>query len=262
MKHQEIAKVAANTKIAPEHFRLTLAVPKISSESVPGQFIMVKCSDSADPLLRRPLSLNRIDQAKGTIDILFRVIGHGTRLLSELEPGEDLDIIGPLGNGFNIDTSKEVAVLVGGGAGIAPLLSLAKAIKTKVKAVYAMIGANSINSVLCDEDFKELGCEVVVSTDDGTYGKKGLITQVLLEVISSKLSPTNTYMYACGPRPMIKELQSISAQYKIPCQVSLEEWMACGFGSCNGCAVNTKSGYKKVCSDGPVLDVRELIWQK
>jgi dihydroorotate dehydrogenase electron transfer subunit len=262
MKHQEIAKVAANTKIAPEHFRITLAVPKISRESVPGQFIMVKCSDSSDPLLRRPLSLNRIDQAKGTIDVLFRVIGKGTRMLSEIEPGGDIDIIGPLGNGFMIDKSKDVAIIVGGGAGIAPMLALAEQLTKKVKAVYVLIGANNINSVLCEEDFKELGCEVVVSTDDGTYGKKGLVTQVLLDVIGSKLSPTNTIIYACGPRPMIRELESISSQYKIPCQVSLEEWMACGFGSCNGCTVNTKNGYKKVCSDGPIFDVRELLWQK
>jgi len=262
MKHQEIAKVLANTKVAPEHFRITLAVPKIARESSPGQFIMVKCSDSSDPLLRRPLSLNRIDQAKGTIDVLFRVIGNGTRLLSEIEPGEDLNIIGPLGNGFNIDTSKEVAIVVGGGAGIAPMLALAEEAKKKVKAVYALIGTNNINSVICEDDFKGLGCEVVVSTDDGTYGNKGLITQVLLEVISSKLSPTNSTMYACGPRPMIKELESISSQYNIPCQASLEEWMACGFGSCNGCTVKTKSGYKKVCSDGPIFDVKELLWQR
>ena len=221
MKHQEIAKVLANTKVAPEHYRITLTAPKISRESTPGQFIMVKCSDATDPLLRRPLSLNNIDKDKGTIDVLFRVIGKGTRMLSEIEPGEDLDIIGPLGNGFIVDRSKEVAIVIGGGAGIAPMLPVAAEAVRKVKVVYALIGANNINSVLCEEDFKALGCEVTVSTDDGTYGKKGMVTQILLELIDSKLAPTNTYMYACGPRPMIKELQGISTQYKIPSQVSL-----------------------------------------
>ncbi len=262
MKHQEIAKILENTKAAPEHFRLKLAAPKISRESMPGQFIMIKCSDSTDPLLRRPISFNRIDRNKGTIDILFKVVGNGTRLLSEKEPGEDLDIIGPLGNGFTIDTSKELAILVGGGAGIAPLLSLAKDLIPKTKGRYALIGANNINSVICEEDFKSLGCETIVSTDDGTYGKKGLITGILLDIIGSKLSPVNSCIYACGPRPMIKELESISAQYKIPCQVSLEEWMACGIGACNGCTVKTKQGYKKVCSDGPVFNVGDLLWQR
>ncbi len=260
MKHQEIAKVLEIEKAAPEHFRVTLAAPRISRESIPGQFVMIKCSDGSDPLLRRPISLNKIDQAKGTIDILFRVIGKGTRLLSEVEPGGDLDIIGPLGNGFKIDASKEVAILVGGGAGIAPLLSLAKEISVKTKARYALIGANNISSVLCEEDFKDLGFETTVSTDDGTYGIKGKVTDMLLEVIDSKLSPINSHIYACGPRLMVKELESISTQYKIPCQVSFEEWMACGFGSCNGCTVKTKSGYKKVCSDGPIFNAGEILW--
>jgi dihydroorotate dehydrogenase electron transfer subunit len=262
MKHQEIAKVLDNKKLAPEHFRITLAAPKIAREAGPGQFIMIKCGNSSEPLLRKPISFNRIDKGKGTIDLLFRVVGTGTRILSEIEPGEDLDIIGPLGNGFKIDASKDVAILIGGGAGIAPLLSLAKDIAPKIKAKYALIGANNINSVLCEDDFKELGFETVVSTDDGTYGIKGIVTDILLELISSKLAPLDTAIYACGPRPMIRHLEEISSQKGIPCQVSLEEWMACGFGACNGCAVNTKQGYKKVCSDGPIFNAGELIWQR
>ena len=262
MKHQEIAKVLENKKVAPEHYRISLAAPKISSVALPGQFVMVKIGDGSDPLLRRPLSFNRIDQTKGTIDILFKVVGKATRLLSELEPGEDLDIIGPLGNGFDLNIAKELAIVVGGGAGVAPLLSLAKELKNKAKAVYALIGANNINSVVCEEDFKALGIETTVSTDDGTYGIKGLISDVLLNVIGSKLSPVNSCIYACGPRPMVKALESISLQYKIPCQVSLEEWMACGIGACNGCIVKTKQGYKKVCSDGPVFNAEDILWQR
>jgi dihydroorotate dehydrogenase electron transfer subunit len=262
MKHQEIAKVLENKKAAPEHYRITLAAPKISSVALPGQFVMVKIGDGSDPLLRRPLSFNGIDRAKGTIDILFKVVGKATRILSEIEPGEDLDIIGPLGNGFNLNNTKELAIVVGGGAGVAPLLSLAKELKTKGKAVYVLIGANNINSVVCEEDFKVLGIETTVSTDDGTYGIKGLISDVLINVVGSKLSPANSCIYACGPRPMIKALENISAQYKIPCQVSLEEWMACGIGACNGCTVKTKQGYKKVCSDGPVFNVEDILWQR
>jgi len=261
MKHQETAKLLANTKIAPDHYRITLSASRISKEAIPGQFIMAKVGSGTDPLLRRPLSFNLIDREKGTIDILFKVVGKGTGMLSEMGPGMDLDIIGPLGNGFKLDTSKEVAVIVGGGVGIAPMLALANEAKKKIKAVYALIGANNINSVICEDDFRKIGCETIVATDDGTYGNKGLASELLLAVISSKLSPINTHIYACGPRPMIKALEDISSQFNVPCQVSLEEWMGCGFGACNGCTVNTKNGYKKVCSDGPVFDSKELLWQ-
>lgn len=262
MKHQEISKVLSNDKVAPEHFRITLAAPKISREALAGQFIMVKISNSTDPLLRRPISFHKIDPIKGTIDILFRVIGKGTRLLSEVTPGEDLDIIGPLGNGFTLDRTKDIALIIGGGAGIAPMLALAEVATRKDKSARVLIGANNINQVLCEDDFKLLGCDVIVATDDGTYGKKGLITNVLIEELGPKLSSANAVIYACGPRPMLKALEGISAQYKIPCQVSLEEWMACGIGACFGCTVSTKNGYRKVCSDGPVFDIKELIWQK
>jgi len=262
MKHQEFAKVLENKKIAPEHYRLTLISPKIAKEAVPGQFIMIKCSDGYDPLLRRPISLHDIDRSKNTIDILFRVIGKGTRMLSEIEPGEDLDIIGPLGNGFKIDTSKDIAVLIGGGVGIAPLLALAKDMKSKEKGIYALIGANNISQVLCEEEFKSLGCETLVTTDDGTFGKKGLITDILIDLLDSTVADKHVEIYACGPRPMVKALEDLTIEYKVPCQVSLEEWMACGIGTCNGCTVMTKNGYKKVCSDGPVFDIKELIWQK
>jgi dihydroorotate dehydrogenase electron transfer subunit len=194
--------------------------------------------------------------------VLFKVVGNGTRILSEIEPGEDLDLIGPLGNGFTIDASKELAIIVGGGAGAAPLLCLAKELKGKTKGVYALLGANNMNSVLCEEDFKALGIDTTVATDDGTYGLKGLITDVLLDVIGSKLSPLKCCIYACGPRPMVKALGAISAEKDIPCRVSLEEWMACGIGACNGCTVKTKQGNKKVCSDGPVFDAGDIAWQR
>ncbi len=260
MKHQEIAKVLANVKVAPEHYRLTLLSNKISRESLPGQFIMARCSDGTDPLLRRPISLNRIDTAKGTIDILFRVAGNGTRLLSEKDPGSDIDIIGPLGNGFKIDPNKQVAILVGGGAGIAPLLSVAKDLTRKTKANYALIGANSRDSVLLENDFKDLGFQTAVSTDDGSYGTKGTVVDILMSLVSSNFSPANAQIFACGPKPMIRALEDVAMEYKVPCQVSLEEWMACGVGSCFGCTVKTKQGYKKVCSDGPIFNAGDILW--
>jgi dihydroorotate dehydrogenase electron transfer subunit len=258
MKHQEITKVLDNVKVAPEHYKLTLSSQRISKESNPGQFVMVKCGTATDPLLRRPISLHNIDRTMGKIELLYRVVGKGTLMLSEKKPGEDVDIIGPLGNGFKIDLTKDVAIIIGGGAGIAPLYALAKNLISKVKAVYVLIGANNINAVLCEDDFKKLGCETVVTTDDGTYGKHGLVTDILLDIIDSKVVALHSHVYACGPRPMIKSLQSISHERMIPMQVSLEEWMACGIGACNGCTIETKKGLKKVCSDGPVFDIGDL----
>lgn len=260
MKYLETAKVLKNSKIAPEHCRLTLKAPKIAKEAIPGQFVMVKGWTSTDPLLRRPISFNRINKKKGTIELLFRVIGKGTQILAKLETGDELDLVGPLGNGFEEFAVKKNAILVGGGAGIAPLLALAESIISKDVKVYALIGANSKESVLIKKDFAELGCKVLVSTDNGSAGKKGKATDLLVDLLKSGLSLYATQAFACGPRPMIKTLMEIAGKFKVPVQVSLEEWMACGIGACFGCTVKTRKGNKKVCSDGPVFNIEEIAW--
>ena len=259
MKYQETAKVHKNDKIAPEHFRLTLRSPKIAKEAIPGQFVMVRCGASTDPLLRRPISFNRINKKKGTIDLLFRVIGKGTKMLAGLEAGSEIDLVGPLGNGFEEFAVKKNAVLIGGGAGIAPLLALAESIISKDVKAYALIGGNNKVNVLTKKDFADLGCKVLVSTDDGSAGKKGRVTDLLLDLLKG-LSLYSTQVFACGPRPMIKTLTEIAAQFKVPVQVSLEEWMACGIGACFGCTVKTRKGNKKVCSDGPVFNIEDIAW--
>jgi len=260
MKFQEDAKVIESSQSAPHHYRISLLAPKISKNAIPGQFVMVKCGNgSYDPLLRRPLSIHSI--GKDTIELLFKVIGKGTAFLSELKKNDIVNIIGPLGNGFSVNKNVKEAVLLGGGVGIAPLLSLAETIKGKIKAVYAVIGANSQREILCKDRLRTLGAEVIITTDDGSEGIKGYATDVLPELLDSKLSADNAQIFACGPRPMYGKLRTISLEYKVPCQVSLEEWMACGIGSCNGCTVETKSGYKKVCKDGPVFDIGEIKWQ-
>lgn len=260
MPIEEKAKIIASEQVAQNHFKITFYSPYISSHAEPGQFLHVRCGTGTFPLLRRPISIHNIEKDKNEVQILVKTVGTGTKLLSQLRLGDRIDLLGPLGNGFKINTSKKVAVLVGGGYGIAPLFYLAKELKDKIKAIYAFIGAKSKDSVLCEEDFKGLGVEVVIGTEDGSAGRKCLICEPVNEIFTSKTIEEGTDIFACGPHGMLKELSSIAFEKKIPCQVSMEEKMACGIGTCLGCVTKTKEGYKKVCEDGPVFDSRDIIW--
>ena len=264
MSIQEKCRILDHQNIAPQHFKLTLSSAYISSHSEPGQFVNVKIGKSYDPLLRRPLSVHRISKEHKRYELLYEVVGRGTELLSKYSVGSELDILGPLGKGFAIDKKKEIAVLVGGGMGVAPLLLLGDKLKGKTKAIYALIGAKTRNRVLCEQDFKSITDQVLVSTDDGSYGKKGFISDVLLDFIDNQLTTHNfqlSTIYACGPKEMLKAVVDISFQKKIDCQVSMEQHMACGIGTCLGCVIKTKDGYKKVCDEGPVFEGKEIIWQ-
>lgn len=261
MPIKELARVTDNRQVVKDHFKLTFSSDYISSHAEPGQFVEIRVSNDTDPLLRRPFSFHVINKDSKTVEVLYRMIGKGTGLLSALQINDFVDVLGPLGNGFKIDASKDVAVFVGGGAGIAPLLAgAAEAKKLGIKAVYSIMGMNTRSMVLCEAAFKELGVETIVTTDDGSYGRKGVASDILLELLSSHLSSLTSHLYACGPHPMLKAVAEIAEQFKLDCQLSLEEWMACGIGACKGCAVMTRSGYKMVCKDGPVFDSKELIW--
>jgi dihydroorotate dehydrogenase electron transfer subunit len=262
MPIQELARVIDNKEIAKEHFVLSFASDYIVSHADPGQFVQIKCSDTYDPLLRRPFGIHKIIDKEKTVEIVYRVIGKGTKHLQNLGIGSYIDVLGPLGSGFKIEKGKDVAIFVGGGCGIAPLfLAAQQAKKMGIKAIYAIIGANTRDAVLCADDFKKLKAETIVSTDDGSQGKKGFASDVLLELIGSKVLEKKTIIYACGPRPMLKAVSEIAQQNRIDCQLSLEEWMACGIGACKGCAAQTRSGYKMVCKDGPVFDSKEISWK-
>ncbi len=263
MPIQVLAKILEKKEIAKEHFKFTLSTSYISSNSIPGQFVLVRCRKFSDPLLRRPMSIHKIDNKNNTIDLLFKVKGFGTRMLSELEVNDNMDIFGPLGNGFKVNSSKEIAIIVSGGYGIAPMLALGYALKDKVKAVYSFIGANTKELVLCEEEFRNLGIETLITTDDGSYGRKGLVTDELVDFISSNVKSFMfpvTAIFACGPHEMLKRIAEISLRYKISTQISVEEKMACGIGACLGCPIKTKSGYKMVCKDGPIFDTQEIVW--
>ncbi len=244
-------------------YHMVLEAPSVARAIKPGQFIHVRCSDSFEPLLRRPFSLHR--KNGGRIEILYKVVGSGTEILSRRQSGEAVDVLGPLGNGFapKLSTlnSQLSTILVAGGMGVAPLVALAQELsKKKTQKLRVLIGACSKSRILCEEEFRALGAEVSISTEDGSKGAKGLITDRLNFLLSTLNSQLST-IYACGPNAMLKALSRIANAKRIPCQVSLEERMACGVGACLGCPVKVKAGeYKMVCKDGPVFDAEEIAW--
>ena len=251
-------KITENKKVARDFYRMRIESGYLAKNSKPGQFVKVKCSEGFEPLLRRPLGVHRI--SNNGIEILYEVVGKGTELLSLKSKGGILDLIGPLGNGFDLLTAKRPAMLIAGGVGAAPLLCLAQEIaKNKIKP-YVIIGAKTSSQVLCEKEFKKLGCFVSVSTEDGSKGYKGYVTDImkhLLTIVKCKISG----IYACGPFPMLKAVSYIAASSDVPCQVSMEERMACGVGVCLGCPVKIKKqGYKMVCKDGPVFNAEDIAW--
>jgi dihydroorotate dehydrogenase electron transfer subunit len=194
------------------------------------------------------------------VEIIYEILGKGTQILAARKPGEFLDIIGPLGNGF--DYSRPPAkstpaknILIGGGIGVAPLVFLAE--KLKLSKPLVLMGARTKQQILCLQEFKVLGCTVKLATDDGSVGFKGRVTD-LLRITLEQIKPLG--LFSCGPHPMLKTVAQIAQENKISAQLSLEEHMACGIGACLGCAVLTKAGYKSVCKDGPVFHSEELVW--
>lgn len=254
------AKIISNEKVADGRFKIAIDAPAISKEARPGQFVMVKCSEGLIPLLRRPLSFHRIE--KKSFELLYQVIGKGTELLSQKRKGEKLDIIGPLGNGFDIHPAESVkheTLLVAGGIGIAPLLALAQKLKDSNIHFTTLIGAKTRSHVLCADKLEKLGSTIKIATEDGSLGHKGFITDILKNMLAAK-SAKLTNLYACGPRNMLKKIAEITKSKKTMCQVSLEERMACGSGVCLGCAVKTATGIKMACKDGPVFNAGDIIW--
>ena len=271
---QQNCKIIENTKIAQKFYKIRAESPYLAKTAKPGQFIEVKCSDEVEPFLRRPFSIHRI--TKNGIEILYEVVGKSTELLTKKKAGGSLDVIGPLGHGFeykSIVHGPWSIVLVAGGIGVAPLVALAESVlscqlsvPSKRKKIYALIGAKTKTHVLCEEEFKKYGAEVFVSTEDGSKGHKGFITDLLRNKLATGNWQLGT-VCACGPYGMLKAVAKIAEENDIDCQVSLEERMACGVGVCLGCPVKVytdnrvqRTEYRMVCKDGPVFNAEEIAW--
>lgn len=228
--------------------------PKITDAAAPGQFVMVSAGhETTDPLLRRPLSIHQADN--DALTLLYRVVGKGTRLMSFMKKGEEVSLLGPLGNGFEIKSAPHHC-LVGGGLGVAPLLFLAAEIKRRFPSekLSILLGGRSHQELLLVDDFQHVA-PVFLATDDGSQGMHGLVTDLLVQEIKGPAT-----IYTCGPTPMMKGVAALAREHNWPCQVSLETMMACGMGACLGCTVeragfdDTDSKYVHVCKDGPVFE--------
>lgn len=263
---QTKAKVIKNIEVIENYYKIVVLSPAIAKAAQPGQFLQVKVGDNYKPLLRRPFGIHRVNGPN--VEMLFEVVGQGTEALAQRRPGEYMDIIGPLGKGFYAGDGGpgHSAILVAGGMGIAPLAFLVERLrrnrqgKSCIRKSLVLIGARTKKQLLCESELKKLGCKVRVSTDDGSKGFKGKVTGLLAGVLRSTRHAPGSRIYACGPRPMLKEVARMAREYNLPAEVSLEEHMACGIGACLGCVVKTKDGYKRVCKEGPVFDSREIVW--
>ncbi len=252
------AKILSQARINKSCWHCEISALPIAKIALPGQFVNIRVSDTDEPLLRRPISIHGVSGSK--IKILYEVVGRATEILAQKRVGEYLDIIGPLGHGFDLGkqkTENRRQILVAGGMGVAPLVFLAEKF-AKLKTV-VLIGARSKEELLCVKDFKKLGCDVRIATDDGSSGFKGRVSGLLEHLLTTN-DQRPTTIYACGPKPMLKPVADISRERKITSQLSLEEHMACGIGACLGCVVQTKEGFKRVCQEGPVFCSEELTW--
>lgn len=271
-KYNIKAEVSVNRKIAEGYFKLVLNAPAIAKVSNPGQFLHILINQTGRPFLRRPFSIHRV-RNKDFVEILYEVVGFGTRILSTVKPGECLNVIGPLGSSFDYSVSGDFKpILIAGGMGVAPLVFLADKIGIKhglfrkyrqvdnKNNFLVLIGARTKSEVLCIREFQDFGFRVCVATEDGSLGFKGRATDLLKELLLDIEKPTD--IFTCGPKAMIKEITKISEEKKIATQASLEEMMACGVGACLGCAIKTKQEYKMVCKDGPVFDAANIDWPK
>jgi dihydroorotate dehydrogenase electron transfer subunit len=262
---QAKAKIVYSKRIKDSYFKSIFSSSRIALGALPGQFVNIKVNECHELLLRRPFSIHRVNGPN--IEILYEVLGKGTQILAQKMPGEYLDIIGPLGNGFNYRIAYSVqrtAILVAGGIGVAPLLFLAEQLIKRntqyaIRNTLVLIGAKTKKQILCEKEFQKLGCGVKIATDDGSKGFKGSVSDLLKKFLSTVNCQLST-IYACGPGPMLREVAAVAKKYNIPAQVSLEEHMACGIGACLGCVVNTQDGFKRVCKEGPVFDAKEIVW--
>ncbi len=255
-KIQNVYTVVANEKLSPRFYRLSLAAPALAKAVKPGQFLHIKVNDGLEPFFRRPFSVYR---AQKNVEIFYEAIGLGTRILASKKKGDTLDVLGPLGNQFTLP-SKEIkqVVMVAGGIGVAPFLILSDILKRrKDLELILLYGGRTKGHVWPMKEFKQNGCKIYVSTDDGSVGVKGRVSVLFSKV---KPDPKTTFIYTCGPHAMMHAVKEFAQKYGIGAEAACEEVMACALGACLGCSIKTTKGFKTVCYDGPIFDLKEVMF--
>jgi len=262
MLEQDI-EILFNKGVALDTFLMGMRSPEIVAEAKPGQFVMIRVGSGIEPLLRRPFSICGV-QGDNVFLVLYRVVGKGTAIMAETKKGEKLSVLGPLGYGFELPRPGQTVVLVAGGIGVAPLFSLAQAVKEK--NIHFMAGFGSSNEIIRMDQINDLnGINTSLSTDDGTEGHDGLVTDLLDDFLEENRDGSDSMsLFTCGPLPMLKRVAAMAFDYDISCHASLESVMACGLGACQGCAVRASSQeqteYYHVCKDGPVFPISNIDW--
>lgn len=266
------AVVLKNVKVKSVYFLLEMECPSIADQAQPGQFVMLRTSEDSQPLLRRPFTIyknyptrQREKRKRGRVSVLYKRVGQGTQKMTSLKKGARVDLIGPLGNGFVVPPlpSPSKSILIGGGVGIASLVSLRNALNAET--VYVFIGGKTDNDILCREDFNEGDfAKVFIATEDGSLGVKGTAIE-LFHTEMKKFDPRESiHIYACGPMGMLKGLSKEIKSTRWTVQASLETHMGCGIGACWGCVIKTKdpqTPYHRVCQEGPVFNLDEIMWE-
>jgi dihydroorotate dehydrogenase electron transfer subunit len=264
---QQPVQILWNEAVGADCFHLGLSCASGYERARPGQFVMLGLGSRHAPLLRRPFSIHRRIAGNGSpagIELLYKQVGAGTRILARCRPGDTLDLLGPLGRGFRIPAGCRRVFLAAGGIGVAPLVFLADSLAeagVDRAASTVFLGGRSKSDILCVDVFRQMGYAVVTTTDDGSLGNQCLVTHPL-EAAARTRRPQ--VIYACGPMAMLACVAGISEALRLPCQVSIETVMACGMGACLGCAVagaQSGAGYRHACRDGPVFEASELRWE-
>ncbi len=262
------AEVFSYKRLSDPYHSLTIVAPEVCSRAAPGQFIALRAPDDRSLLLRRPFSIHRVDRRPGwagTVEVVFDVRGRGTELFSRARHHTQLEVLGPLGRPFRYPKEPTNCLLVGGGVGAAPLLFLAEELRGHGHRVDYILGGRTQEHILRPIEAKRMSLTVSFTTDDGSMGTRGYVTDVLADRIREVNARV---VYTCGPTPMLRAVARVCAKLKVPCQVAWEEVMACGFGACLVCAVPVKIdnadgwGWARCCTEGPVFSASRINWAR
>lgn len=255
------AKLLKKEELKTGIFKFSVQADEITQISKPGNFIEIRVNNDIEPFLRRPISIYNIKREDGILEFIFQVKGKGTKILSEKREGELIDIVGPLGYGTFKYSSFQNLAIIGGGIGVFPLYELAKCANKENKNINTYLGFRNKDLVVLEDEFKQVSNNLIITTDDGSYSQKGFAIDFLKKDIKEGKIDS---IYACGPLPMLKAIKELAIEKNIPCQISLEEKMACGLGACLGCAVKTAKSPKEspeywhVCKAGPVFQAKDV----
>ncbi len=257
-------EVLSNHNLVGQIFLMRLHCPEIAASCTPGQFVNIKVNTELIPLLRKPFSICRRNAGQGWFEVLWKIVGKGTQIMSRSLPGDIFSVIGPLGLGYRLPETHTRAILVGGGLGVAPLPFLCEELLKREVQVQTFLGAWSKDDLSMLDLFEEWRVPTVVTTEDASFGRQGLVTEPLAERLQELREEARPEVFSCGPHAMLRSVTAICENFGVPAQISIETMMGCGFGICVGCPVRLRTPapdgqlYKLTCMDGPVFDATEI----